>query len=109
MILADIGNIDLQDARTWLWAATLVYAIGFGMGGYFAKKGKIIPGMGFLGFVLLGLVACQSKTLEEASDLQYFPSDYSLVIKADSETLDRFFKSEMTNNYPSFSFEEVKN
>ena len=61
-----------------------------------------------LGFVLLGLVACQSKTLEEASDLQYFPSDYSLVIKADSETLDRFLKSEMTNNYPSFSFEEVK-
>lgn len=56
MILADIGNIDLQDARTWLWAATLVYAIGFGMGGYFAKKGKMIPGMGFLGFVLLGFI-----------------------------------------------------
>ena len=56
MILADIGNIDLQNARTWLWAATLVYAIGFGMGGYFAKKGKMIPGMGFLGFVLLGFI-----------------------------------------------------
>lgn len=56
MILAEIGNLDLQDARTWLWAATLVYAIGFGMGGYFAKKGKMIPGMGFLGFVLLGFI-----------------------------------------------------
>ena len=56
MILADIGNIDLQNARTWLWTATLVYAIGFGMGGYFAKKGKMIPGMGFLGFVLLGFI-----------------------------------------------------
>jgi HemX protein len=56
MILCEIGSIAIEDARTWLWAATVVYAIGFGVGGYFAKKGKMIPGMGFLGFVLLGFV-----------------------------------------------------
>ena len=56
MILGEIIFWETGDARSWLWAATLVYAFGFCVGGYFARKGKMIPGMGFLGFVLLGFV-----------------------------------------------------
>jgi len=62
MMLGEMIFSEIGDARSWLWAATLVYAIGFSVGGYFAKKGKMIPGMGFLGFVLLGF-AIQTRGL----------------------------------------------
>ena len=61
-----------------------------------------------LGFVLLFLVACQPKTLEETSDLQYFPSDYSLVVKASSENLDRFLESEVASSYPFIAVAPIK-
>ena len=61
-----------------------------------------------LGFVLLFLVACQPKTLEETSDLQYFPSDYSLVVKTHSETLALFLDSEVASSYPFVTIAPVK-
>jgi hypothetical protein len=61
-----------------------------------------------LGFALLFLVACQPKTLEETSDLQYFPSDYSLVVKTNSETLALFLDSEVASSYPFVSIGPVK-
>jgi hypothetical protein len=61
-----------------------------------------------LGFVLLFLVACQPKTLEETSDLQYFPSDYSLVVKTHSETLTLFLESEVASSYPFIRLAHVK-
>jgi len=61
-----------------------------------------------LGFVLLFLVACQPKTLEETSDLQYFPSDYSLVVKTHSETFALFLDSEVASSYPFVTIAPVK-
>ena len=61
-----------------------------------------------LGFALLFLVACQPKTLEETSDLQYFPSDYSLVVKTHSETLALFLDSEVASSYPFVTLAPVK-
>ena len=61
-----------------------------------------------LGFALLFLVACQPKTLEETSDLQYFPSDYSLVVKTHSETLALFLDSEVASSYPFVTIAPVK-
>ena len=61
-----------------------------------------------LGFVLLFLVACQPKTLEETSDLQYFPSDYSLVVKTHSETLALFLESKVASSYPFVPIGSVK-
>ena len=61
-----------------------------------------------LGFALLFLVACQPKTLEETSDLQYFPSDYSLVVKTHSETLALFLDSEVASSYPFVTIAQVK-
>ena len=61
-----------------------------------------------LGFVLLFLVACQPKTLEETSDLQYFPSDYSLVAKTHSETLAAFLESKVAKSYPFVRIASVK-
>ena len=62
MSLAEIPTAAPQDPRAWLWVATLVYASGFGIGIFFARKGKGIPGMGFLGFVLVGF-AIQTRGL----------------------------------------------
>ena len=61
-----------------------------------------------LGFVLLFLVACQPKTFEETSDLQYFPSDYSLVVKTHSETLALFLESKVASSYPFVPIGSVK-
>ena len=61
-----------------------------------------------LGFVLLFLVACQPKTLEETSDLQYFPSDYSLVVKTNSKILTLFLNSEVASSYPFVDIAPVK-
>lgn len=61
-----------------------------------------------LGFVLLFIVACQPKTLEETSDLQYFPSDYSLVAKTHSETLAAFLESKVASSYPFIHTDRLK-
>lgn len=61
-----------------------------------------------LGFVLLFIVACQPKTLEETSDLQYFPSDYSLVSRTHSETLAAFLESKVAKSYPFVPIASVK-
>lgn len=62
MPLAEITSTATQDPRAWLWVATLVYASGFGIGTFYAKKGQAIPGTGFLGFVLIGF-AIQTRGL----------------------------------------------
>lgn len=54
MPLAEVTAPAVQDPRNWLWVATLVYASGLAIGTFFAKKGQGIPGLGFLGFVILG-------------------------------------------------------